>query len=126
MKKTIVALMIVMVLVLSSVVVANAVSFSGSTISETAWKTFVSGATSSFPTFSVYVKTASKPVVGQCFKASDNYSWASALYTYPKNGNGGYSAKNYDYISDGDKVNWRMRTNNDTTGSASVSGYFLP
>ena len=127
-RKTIVTLL-VCALVVSSVAVANAESyyFNDTTISETAWKAFVSNVSASLPEFKVYVIEASKPVVGQCFMASDNYTWASALYTYPTTGNGGFNGRPYlSGVTNGTRVNWRMRTNNDTTGAATVRGYFQP
>lgn len=120
-------LSVVLVVVMAfSVTSAFAIDFSGNTINEVSWKTFVS-ASPTLPTFGVHLTAASKPVVGQCFMSDDNWTWGSALYTYPKNGNSGYSYRSYTSNVNGSiGINWRMRTNNDVSGAAHVEGDFKP
>ena len=77
-------------------------------------------------TWRVKIDTISNHGVGIVF-LSDKYTWASSLYTYSSSTMGLRPYRPYSSNApDGTDVYWRMRLDNDYSGSFSCSGEFQP
>lgn len=121
MKRFIVAILVISVFAtVASGAFATIYSFErGETISETAWAKFVTNKPATvWDDWACKVDASDGPICGQVFMASDNYTWGSSLYTYPAGGNKTWGQRTYrSNVKEGNRVNWRMRTNNITTGA---------
>ena len=77
-------------------------------------------------TWRVKIDTISNHGVGIVF-LSDKYTWASSLYTYSSSTMGLRPYRPYSSNApDGTDVYWRMRLDNEYSGSFSCSGEFQP